>query len=170
MLQELVANNYRGWALYMDADAWIADLSFDLRNYLRGMERYSIIGASAFDLSDQYWNYNIGVLLLNFSYPFTASLLADWQEVLSRYNLEEDALEWGGDIPDDQAMFHEVLQGHDDAKSHVLHVSKDFINSPDACFVKQAIRAESEDIEKRVQYIKAEVAVALAKHGEIGPG
>lgn len=30
LLCELVDSKYRGWVLYMDADAWIADLSVDL--------------------------------------------------------------------------------------------------------------------------------------------
>ena len=35
MLNELLDRGFRGWAIFVDADAFVADFSFDLRGYLK---------------------------------------------------------------------------------------------------------------------------------------
>lgn len=165
LLCELVDSKYRGWVLYMDADAWIADLSVDLRGYLCGLGRYSVVGTSARCFSDSYWNMNIGILLLNLGHPFSSTLIHEWRELLSMHNLEEEAIEWSVDILDDQAMFHKVLRRNKHARSCVLQVDKGFMNTPRAKFIRQAIRAEHADFDKRLEYVAEEVEKVLSTRG-----
>ncbi|WP_020205089.1 hypothetical protein [Cupriavidus sp. WS] len=161
LLQELIQRDHRGWVLYVDADAWIVDMTFDLRGYLRDKQGYAMIAAPAGHVRDFFWNVNIGVMLFNLGHPFTRRLVRDWEAFLSRYRLERDAIDWNGQVPDDQGMFHQLLDKHADAEPLVLHADKSLLNSPWASFVRQAIRAENTDIDERLRRIAAEVEQAL---------
>jgi len=163
LLQELVLRDFAGWVLYVDADAWIADLDFDLPGYLRTKSQYAMIGAPARHRTDRFWNVNIGVMLFNIAHPFMRVMIRDWEAYLSRYDLARDALEWNVQIADDQGMFHQSLARYPDAANLVLHEDKSLINSPWASFVRQALRAENADIEQRLARIAGEVSVVLER-------
>ncbi|WP_156173907.1 hypothetical protein [Cupriavidus basilensis] len=161
LLCELIDRGFGGWVLYIDADAWVVDLDFDLRGWLRDKQRYAMIAAPAAHTSDYFWNVNIGVMLFNLGHPFTRRLVREWEAFLSRYSLERDAIDWNGQVPDDQGMFHQLLDKHEDAKSLVLHADKSLLNSPWASFVRQAIRAENADIDERLRRIADAVSTVM---------
>jgi len=163
LLQELVLRDFSGWVFYVDADAWIADLDFDLPGYLRTKSQYAMIGSPAGHDRDFFWNVNNGVMLFNMAHPFMRVMIRDWEAYLSRYDLARDALEWGEQVPGDQGMFHQSLARYPEAADLVLHEDKSFFNSPWASFVRQALRAENADIEQRLARIAGEVSVVLER-------
>ncbi len=169
LLQELVQRDFRGWVLFVDADAWIADMEFDLPAYLRDKSQYAMIAAPAGHSTDFFWNVNIGVMLFNLAHPFMRAIIRDWESFLSRYQLERDAIDWNGQIPDDQGMFHQILDKHPESADLVLHEEKSFFNSPWASFVRQAIRAENADIEQRLHHVAGEVSAVLERSAAAGP-
>lgn len=158
MLNELVARDYRGWVLHIDADAWIMDQDFDLRAFLADKSRYAMIGAPAGNEVDYFWNVNIGVMLYNLGHPFMRSFIGEWVRALSSYDLKTQARNWNKEVPDDQGMFHQILDKHSDKADLIFHADKNLINSHWASFVRQTMRAESNDFQSRLEYMKGDIA------------
>jgi glycosyltransferase involved in cell wall biosynthesis len=165
MLLDLVRSDYQGWVVYIDADAWIEDLDFDVRAYLADKSEYAVIAAPAGHLADFFWNVNIGVVLLNLAHPLARTLIVEWERFLSRYDVAVEAKTWNGEIPDDQGMFHQILDKLPGAADHVLVEDKALLNSPWAHFIRQAIRAENGDFDKRLALVTAEVDAVMQRAG-----
>lgn len=163
MLMDLIADDYQGWVFYIDADAWITNLDFDLRAYLVDKTGYALIGAPAGPERDHYWNINNGVLLINLGHSFARACIVEWERFLSRYDLDREALEWNKEVFDDQGMLHQILDKLPYAADYILVESKQFMNSPWASFVRQAIRAENSDFDARLAHIAEQVDEVLAK-------
>ncbi len=161
---DLLMEGYDGWVLYMDADAYVNDLDFDLRSYLADKGGYALIGARAGG-SDFYWDLNIGVLLMNMGHPLMKELAREWYAYLSRYDLTTDASGWAERISDDQAMLQELLAQRPQSEAAVLHESWDFINSHYASFVRQLMRSTDLPFPDRVAALQARVAEVMATQG-----
>lgn len=162
MLMDLIRQDYQGWVFYLDADAWIADLDFDLKAYLATKKRYALIGMPAGHLRDHYWNINNGILLFNLGHPFTRAFIAEWERFLSRYDLARDAKQWNVEIPDDQGMFHQILDKLPYAADLILIEDKDHAVSPWVTAVRHALRAEHSNFAERVALIAREVDKVVA--------
>src|SRR5262249_39065717 len=67
MLSERIQRGYRGWVVYMDADAFVADLSFDLRAYIVENSKYCFMAAGGG--SSTPWDINSGSFLINLGDP-----------------------------------------------------------------------------------------------------
>ena len=78
MLNELVQRGHRGWVIFADADAFVADLGYDVRHYLTTNSEYRLIGATGG--SEAPWNINSGILFINFGDPTGRAFVADWME------------------------------------------------------------------------------------------
>ncbi len=161
---DLLMEGYDGWVLYMDADAYVHDLDFDLRGYLADKGRYALIGSRAGG-SDFYWDINIGVLLINMGHPLMQELAREWYAYLSRYDLTHDTSAWAECISDDQAMLQELLALRPQSEGAVLHEPWDFINSHYAGFVRQVMRSSGMTLEQRTIDIQARVAEVMATQG-----
>lgn len=64
MLADLARDGYRGWVVYLDADAFVADLAFDLRSYFQENEVFVLMGGPAAPAS---WAINAGVFSIDLS-------------------------------------------------------------------------------------------------------
>lgn len=157
MLMDLIRSDFQGWVFYIDVDAWIADMDFDLRAYLADKQHYALIAAPAGHYRDQYWNVNNGVVLFNLGHSFARALIAEWERFLSRYDLAAEAKHWNVEVVDDQGMFHQILDKLPYAASQIHIENKELLNSPWARFVRHAIRAEHEDFAARLALVTAEV-------------
>jgi hypothetical protein len=62
IIDEFLKENYRGWIFYLDADAYIHDLGYDVRSLLS--DKIGIIAAPG-GLTGEIWDINDGVFLLN---------------------------------------------------------------------------------------------------------
>jgi hypothetical protein len=110
ILKSYVLAGYEGWIIYVDADAYIADLDFDLAGYLAGKSDYAIIAAPSGVTPPRWWDVNNGVFALNCGHPHGRALVDRWHERLMMNSDEALAGEakWG-DVVDDQHIFHESL-------------------------------------------------------------
>lgn len=168
MLMDLIRADYQGWVFYIDADAWIADMAFDLAAYLANKDRYALIAAPAGHYRDQYWNVNNGVVLFNLGHPFARAFITEWERFLSRHDLATEAKEWNVEVVDDQGMFHQILDKLPYAADLILIENKEFLNSPWASFVQHAIRAENADFEARLALVTEKVdAVITASEPQV---
>src|SRR6516164_5460781 len=73
ILNELVQNGFAGWVFYLDADAYIYDLSFNIRQYLAAIHEPFIFAPGG--TSGQKWDVNDGVFLINLNAPASRKLI-----------------------------------------------------------------------------------------------
>lgn len=71
MLNELIDSGYAGWVAYIDADAYIRDLTFDVTKYLIENQKHAFIAARVPGHQSK-WAINAGV--------FYKSRRSDWYQ------------------------------------------------------------------------------------------
>ena len=161
LLDEMIERGVTGWVCYMDADAWIEDQSFDLKNYLdTHADRAAIFTSSL--ASDNWWDVNAGVFFLNlsneigvrFAKEWKARCLEAWPDIENVTNFPE-----GG--PDDQSILHEILAASSDYEAAIWVESPDLINSAWATFIRQHLRSNATDLRSRVAHIREEISRIL---------
>jgi hypothetical protein len=163
ILKEFLERQELGWALYIDADAYIANFNFDLRKYLENKTNNVMIathGAS----DDVAWDINSGVFLLNLDHVLARPLVERW--LASFLAIDNDALRrmetWpigGGD----QWHLQEVLKTIPIFCEHIHYANKDLFNSPGATFIRQHLREEHPDFSSRLYQTREEVGRLLAE-------
>lgn len=164
MLKELLDARFSGWAFYLDADCFIADLNFDLASYLADKEQHA--GIFAGHLHGVPYNVNSGGFAVNFRHPIGRQLVLDFYEAFAdtEKSVFDHAVYWGRDLPGDQFLLHSVLRRYVEELSlggYFLfeQYKKSYVN--DGPFIKQALRAHFATFADRLLAIKAEVKLAL---------
>ena len=164
MLKEIVERGFTGWVLYLDADAYVRDLDFDLPAYLREHRACAAIFARS-GISDHAWDVNSGVALVNCGHPLGRRLVEEWAAAFEAF--PDDVLrqmpEWRG--ADDQAMLHALLREQADIAAAVRVESMDLLNSAHARFVRQRLRAQFSTFDDRLQTIAEEVDAVMRAAG-----
>ena len=164
MLHEQVRSGFRGWLVYLDADAYIADLDFDLAAYLAPHERTSAIARAVFHDQAPTWHVNAGVLLINTATPGGVALIERWKRLLDCLSasllLYLPPRLW---VTNDQQLLHLLLWRSASIRERMHFESPDLINSACARFIAQLLRADRVDLDTRVREIEAAVQAALAQ-------
>src|SRR5438132_11827726 len=109
MIKEILDSGFHGWILYVDADAYIANLKFDLAGYLQDKHGYAmILRPGAF--TGEFWDVNIGVMLVNGNSERARWLVDRW--LTAFLQIPDDRLkiasDWGS-IAHDQELFQKIL-------------------------------------------------------------
>ena len=164
MLKEMIDRGFTGWAVYVDADAYVRDLDFDLPGYLREhRDRAAIFARSG--MSEHDWDVNAGVALVNCGDPVGRRLVALWADAFEA--LSDDLLaqmpDWRG--TDDQQMLHAILRDQPDIAAALRLESMDLLNSAHARFVRQRLRAQFSSFDDRLRTIGEEVAAVMRAFG-----
>jgi hypothetical protein len=169
MLKEMLDSGFKGWILYVDADAYIADLNFDLRDYLRDKNGYAmILRPGAF--TGEFYDVNIGVMLINASSEHAIWLVDQWLAAFRQVpdDTLRSAFDWGS-VPHDQELFQRILSDNPDLEPHILKdLTQTLHSGPErggAAFIEQVIRAVTGDDEERQRIISWNVAEALRSYG-----
>jgi hypothetical protein len=147
LFKELWDRKFRGWAIYIDADAVIANQDFDLRAFLQDKSEFAAVlthtGAA------QWWDVNIGVMMLNFAHPWTGQLVTKLVDLfVSHCRPHLPTAKDSGDLPDDQSLFHYLLvENEHPARRHIFldggffnFGSADMLASPPLPFVQHVIQ------------------------------
>lgn len=163
IFNELVQDGFNGWVAYLDADAFVTDLAFDLRAYLRENSSYCLIGAPG---GDAEWNINAGVLFLNLGEPTGAALVSDWlgrfrASVPAAYLADPNAV-WD-DFPNDQVLLHQCVQLNPVLFAKTKKEQSGIFNYVDGGFVRQAIRESFYDLAERVRWVRSETDRIMAR-------
>jgi len=163
----LLDAQFRGWLIYLDADAYVYDLSFDITKYLVGNNKNSFIFTRGSD-SGHNWDVNDGVFFCNYSHEDTRILIKKWMNSFERTSIADlrKARNWY-DVPSDQQMLQEILKENDDLTHNILYESHDFMNSRRARFLKQILRSTATDMAGRIEIIDRDIAYSLNKYSEI---
>jgi len=174
MVKEILDSGFRGWILYVDADAYIANLKFDLTGYLKDKHGYAmILRPGAF--TGEFCDVNIGVMLINGSSERAGRLVDQWLTAFLQVpdGVLRRASDWGS-IPHDQELFQKILSDNPDLEPYILKdLSQTLHSGPEGggtAFIEQVIRAVTGDDEERRRIIRWNVAEALRSYGrEIDP-
>lgn len=167
-LNEYIESGYKDWVLYMDADAYICDMDFDLLSYLSDKKKYAFVLAQAETKSD-YWNINDGIFFANLGHPVCVNVIQRWKKFYDYMYKDDDyviAVEWDM-IINDQTSFHDIIK-YDLYKSYLcVDGTSDVFNSGHAKVIRQVIRENRLDncvgtLVQRTEIIAAEVRKALA--------
>ena len=162
-LQELCDRGYRGWVIYVDADAYVYDQSFSLEGFLNGIGNKAF-AATPSGASANFWDTNNGVFFLNLSHRTGRHIVRQWRR---RYEAVSDSdLRRCTDFHmgfDDQSMLHSILQEIPTLYEDCVLCPWELINSPNASFIRQHLRAMSPDLPSRLAAITSAVNDAMAR-------
>jgi hypothetical protein len=163
MLDELVERGHRGWAIHMDADAYIYDLDFDLRAYLGDKQDRAAIMATIPGETIP-WHINSGVLFFNLGHPQGVELIRRWK---SRFMAVPDdklrSLTSVWDTENDQVMLYDCLNQDAELRGHVLFEDARLFNHYWGTFIRQYLNSYDDNIGSRTAKIAA--AVEEVMHG-----
>ena len=163
--KELLDRGFTGWGIYLDADAYIHDLDFDLPRYLADKSGYGAIFATS-GVTSEHWDVNAGVAFINFGHPEGRRLVESWWQGFARLSDEtlQDARTWLED-QNDQGLLHGILKQDRAIADALLVESMAFINSMEARFIRQHLRAQASDFDIRLQNIIEQVRTVLHRDG-----
>ncbi len=157
MFEELITEGHDGWAIYLDADAFIVDLNFPIKEYLASKDGSAGIVVHS-GATPAYWDINSGVMFLNLRNPIAKTIVNDWirrhgEIVEETQYIAPQRPTWFGD----QRLIQHVLRDNR-AWFDALHVeSQEVMNSMHASFIKHHIRAMTPDFDRRLAAVRREV-------------
>ncbi|WP_144037319.1 hypothetical protein [Sphingomonas sp. TZW2008] len=166
MLKELMDRGYKGWAVYLDADAYIADLSFDLHSFLASKHNFAAIMAISDDNERSWWDVNAGVVMLNFAEPLARLIVERWHALTEAIpdSRMRAARNFSQDGFDDQIFLQSILRDEPSLEESIYNPPISLINSPTATFIRQFFRAADSNLERRTANIAREVRQILQHH------
>lgn len=178
MLKEMIDRGVEGWVLYLDADAYIHDMDFDLAAYFEERSDKAAIFAG-YSLGKIPYDINSGGFAVNLSHPVGKSLILDWYETVRRIGDENFAVavHWQHDLANDQHLLFQVLERYveslDCGGSIIFERSNEsYVNS--GPFIRQHLRSMYDSFDDRMRAVKDLVAgiandpAEVRNHG--GPG
>jgi hypothetical protein len=165
LLHNLIELGFTGWYIHLDADAWVRNVSFDIRTYLAECADHSMIFAKMASL--RLWDVNDGIFLANCAHPDTQEIVVAWKQRAEE--VSEDSLRaapnwYDNHVPGDQSLLQDVLRRDDERlTAHIRYEPISFMNAPTSNVFCQLLRAQQEDPVKRLQHIQHRVALAIAQ-------
>lgn len=165
MLHELGEQGYRGWVMYLDADAVIRQTDFDLRRFLGKRSGYGLVICPGHPEAEP-WAVNDGVFFLNLGHNAGRIIARRWYglfRMLVTDQMLETAVEpWqalpdGRTFPDDQHLLQVVLRDNGHLMTATLLEDPMTMNHRGAKFIRQFMRAHGSH-EERLKWIEREVS------------
>ncbi len=159
-LKEQLDNGFSGWIFYIDADAYIFDHAFDVRELLNSHDGDFLFAPGG--LTGEKWDVNDGVFLINLGSDAGKRLTLAWYDNFMA--TPEDALReaagWEA-VPSDQPRLHDILQDHPDLLARLALLPREVFNNEHASFVRQVLRSNVATMEERIARLRTDVADAL---------
>jgi hypothetical protein len=159
ILKCLTEWGFSGWVCYLDADAFVADLKFDLLGYLADKRDAALIAAPGGQ--SYWWDVNAGVLFLNLGQPLAQTIVQEWNTAFC--TITDDQLramtDWS--LPNDQSLLHQVLRKVQHVERHlIIDRSHPPLINYGGRFVKQILRVTG-SFEEREKRLRTEVSRVL---------
>jgi len=169
MLQRVAEGGFTGWVCYMDADAFVADLDFDLVGYLSDKSHLALIVASGNpeDPALPFYHTNAGVLLINLGHPLGGAIIRAWAERFdSLSDADLAAASVWDQVTNDQEMLGDVLRSLPGAEAAtlVLRGQPNLINYDRGKFIRQQLRAHG-NMQQRIDAVRSETDQVLGLSG-----
>jgi hypothetical protein len=159
MLHELMAQGHRDWVLYMDADAYIQDMDFDVDAYLaeNAAAGYDFIAAEASVHLPQIWCINNGVYFINLGSEAGQRIVLLMRHLVdtlvpAEYWDDPDAT-WAPEDYDDQNMLYGVLARDDGVQGRIKKESGEVFNYRGR-FIAQCLRTDYPTLDSRIGFVR----------------
>jgi hypothetical protein len=165
LIRELILANFRGWVFYVDADAYVHYMDFDLLRYLnRHIDKAMIAGPGG--LGGEPWDINDGVFLINLDHADARRLIEDWYDDFMSTSDEDlrNAPRWQ-DVPSDQPRLHRILRDNEQYLQGLHIAERHFFNDRKARFVRHALRGCNHSTLERLALMEADLASAESTTG-----
>ena len=161
LLKELIDAAYAGWAFYVDADAYVFDLSFDIRRLVTEIGKPVIMAPGG--LTGFYWDVNDGVFLIDLRDATARELVLAWHADFMNTPDEvlQTAATWNS-IPSDQPRLQRLLREDERFGQCLGHAPREVLNDQRASFLRQVLRSNSPTFEERLAQVKTDTAVVLS--------
>lgn len=172
MLKEMLDRGVEGWVFYLDADAFILDMGFDLVTYLSDKDRYGAIFAG--HISERH-DVNAGGFAVNLSHPAGQALVLEYHrrcEAAAATAQYSQAISWERDVYNDQYILYLLLKdwsarfGFDDAYL-IEQTNHSFVNN--GPFISQLLRGLFPTFEERYDAIRKRVAEIMMAAPSLHP-
>jgi len=163
---EILNSGFDGWVGYVDADAFIVNLNFDIFSYLNPKSDKSIIIPRSRVNDDLYWEINDGIFFINFSNQTSAKIVKNWYEefmAISDRDLER-CEDWVG-IENDQDLLQKVLMNNPEFAAYVEHDNVN-IYGADSKFIRQILRVDAPTYQQRLRIIESLAFAVLERDGQ----
>lgn len=154
MLERALNSGYSDWVCYLDADAFVVDLEFDLRKYLGNKGDRAFIAAAG---GEEFWCINDGVMFVNLGHPVARDVIRLWSEEFNKISdgQLQQAVVWD-QIENDQLMLQRILRGLPSAEAATFVDHSGLLNYSGGRFIKQTIRAGNGSFQQRFESIRHE--------------
>lgn len=141
LIHEWLMTGFRGWILYLDADAYVYDRDFDLISYLNDNSDKALIAAPG-GISRHRWDINAGVLLINLNNETARHIVEDWYADIMQTSDEQlrTAKIWNLNVKGDQFRLIQILQKNPKYLDEISLVKRSFFNSHKATFIRHVLR------------------------------
>jgi len=164
MLNELIDSGYAGWVAYIDADAYIRDLTFDVTKYLIENQKHAFIAARVPGHQSK-WAINAGVFFINLGDPIGIKIarlyLSRVLSLVPKYFWDDESAGWPPTEYDDQNILYAILGLNSDILDNMKAEDVAFNSGVDCSFIAQALRADHQDFDSRCHYIKAQCNLVI---------
>jgi hypothetical protein len=160
LVKEMIDAGFDGWVFYLDADAFVADLSLDVRQLIAGVEKPLIMAPSG--VTRELWDVNNGVFIVDIGNEVARNLMLAWYNFFMSISDESllAAVEWAAG-PDDQAMLHKLLRENGQFRNCLGLVDLHYLNHHTGSFVRQILRANAKTWEERLERVRKETLAVL---------
>lgn len=170
MLKEMVDRGVEGWVLYLDADAFIQDLDFDLASYLQDRSHAAAI-FSGYSTCEVAYDINAGGFAINLSHPLGRSIIQDWYQTIAIVPAEvfDGAVYWEHDLANDQHLLWGVLRRYVEDLELTEHLiferaNHSYVNN--GPFITQLLRSFFPTFADRLAAVRDRVSTILAAEPE----
>jgi hypothetical protein len=164
LLGDLLARNYEGWLIYLDADAFVTSPSFDIRGFLKRHADSAMIHPPGGGKGG--WDVNAGVFLWNFAQPATREVARRWIAAFGQ--VTDQQLRNAADpafLLSDQTMLHTVLRDAPELAARVVMEAHDAIGYPHSRLIRQFVPNGQQTLEERTARIVTAVEQTLRRSG-----
>ncbi len=161
LLRRLLNSGFSGWVCYLDADAYITDLDFDIRHYLRDKDEIAmVIATDNANAPDRpFWAVNAGTFLINLGNPLGQQIVYQWADRFDDVSDKEllSPGEWTLSF-DDQGFLSDILRDLPGGAASVLTLRDypNLINYSRGIFISQILRADHRQLDERERQLRAE--------------
>jgi hypothetical protein len=156
LIKEMIDSGFRGWVFYLDADAFVADLSYDVRHLISRIAKPIIMAAGG--QTGELWDVNSGVFLINLDDESVRDLVMAWYSDFM--TTSEEALrthaKWDGSLDGDQARLHRILRQKKHVQSRIGMADRHLLNDHKGSFIRQILRSNAFTWEERLARVRKE--------------
>ncbi|MCC0003725.1 MAG: hypothetical protein H6872_00690 [Methylobacteriaceae bacterium] len=166
LLNESLDAGFDGWLVFLDTDAFVVDLDFDLDAYLTRHSDRALVLRPSIPGAQDAWRVNVGVLLVNASHPLAVRAMRVWRRLLRVARATGQlSLPWRYALVDDQKLLQFHLMASPATRRAIHYEDPALINGADATFIAHYLLSDIPDLDMRVAMIAARIDRAFAEAG-----